>query len=170
MYNKTEQLYKTTSEKSLSWESLRSMTFLRGQKVMHRTPCRSPVGSGSAVRWRVKDQKLKGEPDQNYAERNEGDMERCEENTRKVNKKEKLWKRKTDWKEVWKRTLQYLVVTRQCPCLGRCSYWQSRATGHLESSTGSAAAQYHCLYCPEPSAARHAPETRLPVAAENKQE
>ncbi len=40
----------------------------------------------------------------------------------------------------------------------------------LESSTGSAAAQYHCLYCPEPSAARRAPETRLPVAAGNKQE
>ncbi len=65
MYNKTEHFYKTTAEKSLSMESIRSTQVLRGQKVMHWTPCRSPVGSGSAVRWRVKDQKLNLEPDQN---------------------------------------------------------------------------------------------------------
>ncbi len=61
MYNKTEHFYKTTAEKSLLMESTGSTQVLRGQKVMHWTP----VGSGSAVRWRVKDQKLNLEPDQN---------------------------------------------------------------------------------------------------------
>lgn len=51
MYNKTEQLYKNTPEKK---PAMMSSQVLRGQKVMHWMPCRSPLGSGSAVKWRVK--------------------------------------------------------------------------------------------------------------------